>query len=408
MSQDTTKAFSPLSSSNSQPLSPSQKRRRGSHASVEYIRLPSHRLSRMKYVDHIERPTTSLDFGASMNNNTTSTTSNSSATTMDADSFWLSGSQQDSPRPSTGTTSGDTTTPTPDQENGSSQLDSTSSFDSNTPSPFLLADNSNSKTMTTTSSSSAGTSRNTSVKKKKKKNAALEQKLFGHLIWKPRDTLSPALKAERDSQPTTPTTETEKMSLEDTTTPSPSIDDSTPTVSPASSSTTPTTTTSMQEDDIPSTSTGPVVDDLKIDGLIIAEHERDPFRLFDPSLRTHLRDPDSFVMPGLFASARARSTIMVPMMDDDDGRHKRILDALQRGTLGERRQDNDDDGDHDNKDMDNDLRRFIEENTDSFADATANTDGQEEAPPTYRKKFTQRRQTRLHKFRYVETTPSAL
>ncbi|KAI8332488.1 hypothetical protein BC941DRAFT_436830 [Chlamydoabsidia padenii] len=317
-----------LYDSQSSPSSSQQKRRRSSQASVEYIRSPSHRLSRMKYVDHLERPATPLDFGSSSSQTTDQVSQKSN--TNDEDSFWL----------------------------GSSQSSSQNSL--------LFMDDTN--------------------KRRKKKNTALEQRLFGHLIWKPTDTLSPALKAEKDTLPPP-----DNDPLVD----NPLVDDL------------PSTHDDDDDDD----------DDLTVKGLIITERELDPFRHFDPTLVNQLQG--DLVMPGLFASSRARSTIMVPMMKDDVERHQRIMEAIRLGTLGERRQD---DG------PDQDLKQFMEENTDSLADDMDDQD--DPTIPKYKKKFTQKRQTKLHKcnkvvhkkqttcilihsfymyiVRYVETTPSNL
>ncbi|ORX53552.1 hypothetical protein DM01DRAFT_1383576 [Hesseltinella vesiculosa] len=217
----------------------------------------------------------------------------------------------------------------------------------------------------------------TDTKRRKKKNVALEQKLIGHLMWKPRDTLSAALKAERDSQQAP-----EKDAHEETS--GSQLKASMPTAPPRYASS------------------------LEIGGLSIANHQDNHLRHYHPSLFQSAQslgltkdgndddDDDDLFMPGMFSSVDARTTLMTPMLEKDPDRYCRVVSAMKQGTLGVPRPDDED------VDMDDDLQQFITENT----AMDYQPEVEDKNTPTWKKKPIQKRQTRLYKLKFVDTSPS--
>ncbi|KAI9306148.1 hypothetical protein BJ944DRAFT_55163 [Cunninghamella echinulata] len=437
---------SPTSSATSQ--SPTHhNQRRSSQASIEYIRSPSHKLSRIKYIEHQQLPSTTNPFNtntkqsqkrkldghtttANNDNENDNSNDNNNAERLkrltDDASFWLTPS-------STTTTSGHqeslSTTSSSfmnkltlqnEDDEGKEKDIKDHHKESQATIDLLFSDsqsssqqqnnnnnnNNNNSNSNNTQSSSLFSSDSNQLhkKKKKKKNIALEQKLFGHLIWKPRDTQNNnnelKIKENQDnathvtlnntkeekennriihSQQSTDelmhssSTSTSPQSLSPTlisATTSMIIDNDnhnqhTDTSSSLSSSSSITTTIVNQHEKnnrITSTTTTTIMNNHREDGnilalenLIITERQLDPFRNYDPSLFAW-DDPDFIVTPGLFSSVKARSTIMSPMMKDDPTRYRRVLDALNNGTLGEKRREEDEDGG-----LEDDLKQFISE-----------------------------------------------
>ncbi|CAO3628391.1 unnamed protein product [Cunninghamella blakesleeana] len=463
-SQENTYMDSPKStyspSSSSMTLSPThQRQRRSSQASIEYIRSPSHKLSRIKYIDHQQQlPSTMNPFHHILeegenekelsslstidkqsykrklifdeeqvendenekrqkikerkSKDLSISTHHSKKLTEDA-SFWLSPSSATTTTSSTSPSSLPLTLESPlllkkenekdnndtcnNNEKGNKKIDtffSSTSISTNASSSSNTQNNNNNNNKSNSLFSS--NTNQPSKKKKKRKNAALEQKIFGHLIWKPRDTQTNETKVmilDNNNNDTVIPDTNSKDGKENEFMSSSSSSSSTSTSPQSTTNTTidhhhPTSllnhssssiisiTNNMNNkennhyndekmntmnddndndvDDINHTATST----LTLDNLIITERKLDPFRNYDPSLFAW-DDPDFIVTPGFFSSVRARSTIMAPMMKDDPSRYERVLNALKNNTLGEvvRKQEDED------EDLDEDLKRFIHEHS---------------------------------------------
>ncbi|KAI8371564.1 uncharacterized protein BYT42DRAFT_616649 [Radiomyces spectabilis] len=222
-----------------------------------------------------------------------------------------------------------------------------------------LLESDSQKSFPEASSQESLSSSQSSVRRRRKKNVALEQKLFGHLIYKPQHTFT---------QPT--------QSMRVTATAaeiSPILPSSLPRF--------PATPELTSEPDSP--------EEFTIETRIL-----DPLRHYDASL-FNWNDPDFFVPAGLFASVRARTTVTTPLLNEPK-RRARVLKELQQGTLGEKKKRDD------LANLDDELQRFIQENSqpdrEPFATASA-----EEPSSIYVKKPIQKRQTRLYKLKFVDT-----
>lgn len=92
-------------------------------------------------------------------------------------------------------------------------------------------------------------------------------------------------------------------------------------------------------------------DDDDMEGIEIINHEVNPFRNYDPSL-FHWEDPSFSVGPGFFS--KASSCYLVPMLNEPT-RRDRVLRKLEKGTLGEVLQENQ----NMEEELDDDMRQFI-------------------------------------------------
>ena len=119
-----------------------------------------------------------------------------------------------------------------------------------------------------------------------------------------------------------------------------------PVSSPISSQT---TTTSMM-DLIPDDD-----EDDDMEGIEIVTHEIDPFRKYDPSL-FHWEDPSFSIGPGFFSSVSP--FYLIPMLNEPS-RRIRVLEKLEKGTLGEVLEENR----NLEQNLDQDIRDFIANNT---------------------------------------------
>lgn len=131
----------------------------------------------------------------------------------------------------------------------------------------------------------------------------------------------------------------------------------------------------------------------------VVTHEIDPFRKYDPSL-FHWEDPTFSIGPGFFSSVSPCFT--TPILNDPT-RRDRVLRKLEKGTLGEVLEENQ----NMELDMDEDIRDFLSTQLqiDSIESALQPIDENllQQKEYVYKKKPLQKRQTKLHKMRFVDT-----